>query len=367
MASNDNMRNILLIISLVFVGISCKPDKDAFVIQGKIKGLKESFVYLIHPIESGERVDTLEVKNGSFKIKGIVKDPNIYLLAFGEDYMPIEIFLEPGKFEIKGALNDFDHIEVKGGALQATYNKYVTEMTPLNDDYTILYESLVKAKADTNMFLIDSLNNQVDSIKDEYYEKSYQFVENHPVNIVSAKLIAEILMAFPDIDRLEPLVNQFDSYVKNSSNGQKIITTLNTIKKTKVGIEAPLFTMSDLEGNQLSLEKYRGKYVLIDFWASWCGPCRIENPRMLSIFEKYRGKKFDMLGVSIDDNLEQWKKAVIEDQLSWGQVVDDQNVANQQYGIISIPSNVLVDPDGIIIAKNIFGRKLEAILQEVLK
>lgn len=361
------MRNILLILSLVFVGVSCKPDKDAFIIQGNIKGLKEKFVYLIHPVEAGEKIDTLEVKNGTFKIKGKVTDANIYLLAFGEEYMPIEIFLEPGKFEINGDFADLNHIKVEGGALQTNYDNFYSELAPINDDYERIYDSFSKAKSDSNVVLIDSLNIELDSIKDLYYEKAYQYVEKQPVSIVSAKLISEILMAFPDVDRLDPIVNKFDNYVKNSSFGQKITTTLNTIRKTKVGTEAPVFSLLDVEGNEISLDKYKGKYVLIDFWASWCGPCREENPRMVSVFKKYKGKKFDMLGVSIDDNLDQWKKAVIKDQLLWTQVVDDQNISNKVYGIISIPANILVDPNGIIIGKNLFGRKLENQLEELLK
>ena len=361
------MRNILLIFSLFIVGISCKPDKDAFVIQGKIEGLKEQFIYLIHPVESGEKIDTLEVKNGTFKIKGIVSAPNIYLLAFGEDYMPIEIFLEPGKFEITGDFKDFDHIQVEGGTLQKTYNDFSITMNPVNESYMQVFDKLTQAKNDSNFVLVDSINVLLDSIKDTYYENAYQFVEKQPVSIVSAKLISEILMSFPDVDRLDPIVNQFDAYVKKTSYGQKIMNTLNTIRKTKVGTESPNFTLSDLEGNEISLEKYRGKYVLIDFWASWCAPCRDVNPRMVSLFQKYRGKKFDMLGISIDDNLEQWKDAVIKDQLSWAQVVDDKNISNQEFGIVSIPANILVDPDGIIIAKNIFGKKLETKLEEVLK
>ncbi|HUH73772.1 MAG TPA: TlpA disulfide reductase family protein [Chitinophagales bacterium] len=360
------MRNILLILSVVFVALSCKPDKDAFVIQGTIKDLKEPFVYLIHPAESGQQIDTLEVKNGSFKIKGKVTTPNLYLLAFGEEYMPVEIFLEPGKFNISGDLNDIENVQVEGGVLQSTYNNFFVEMDPVNKNYLQLYDELLKAKEDSNLIVEDSLNYQLDSVKDLYYEKSYQFVEKQPVSIVSAKLIAEILMAYPDIDRLEPIVGQFNAPVRNSSYGQKIVTTLNTIKKTRIGTIAPNFTLKDVEGNEISLEKYHGKYVLIDFWAAWCAPCREENPRMVAIYNKFKGRKFDMLGVSIDHNLDQWKKAVIKDQLAWAQLVDDQNISNHQYGIISIPANVLVDPEGVIIAKNIFGRKLEAQLQEVL-
>jgi len=360
------MRNWLLVLFAVLLGISCKPDKDAFIIQGKIEGLKTPYVYLIHPQETGEKIDTLEVKNGVFRIKGKVTNPNVYLLAFGPDYMPLEIMLEPGKFEVSGKIEDADTWRVEGGQLQKTYNRYMDLMIPYNDRYTELYNQLTTAKLEGNAEEVENLSGQLDSIKDIYYEKSYQFVEEQPVSILSAKLISEILMSNPDVNRLQPVIDKFDDHVRQSSFGQRIITTMTTIQKTAVGTVAPLFTMNDLEGNQISLEKYKGKYVLVDFWASWCGPCRDENPRIVGIFNKFKGPKFDILGVSIDQNREKWKEAVVADQLAWTQVIDDSNVANKEYGVVAIPANVLVDPQGVIVAKNLFGRKLEQKLAEVL-
>lgn len=360
------MRNILLFLSFVLVGISCKPDKDAFVIEGKIEGLNVPYVYLIHPEESGDKLDTLEVKNGSFRIKGSITQPNVYLLAFGEQFMPLELFIEPGKFSITGDLKDFNTLKVNGGALQTAYNEFIDLTIPQNDAYASVYEKLTEAKLAGDNILMDSISNVLDDVKEEYYEVAYSFVEKQPVTILTAKLIAEILMANPDMDRLQPLVNQFDDHVRKSSFGQKIMNTLALMQKTAVGTEAPLFIMNDIEGNQISLESLRGKYVLLDFWASWCGPCRDENPRIVSVYEKFKRSKFEILGISIDQNKNKWKEAVEQDKLVWTQVIDENSIANQQYGIISIPSNILLDPQGIIIGKNLFGRKLEAKLQEVL-
>lgn len=360
------MRNFLLVLSIVVTGLSCKPDKDAFIIQGKVEGLNVPYVYLIHPEESGEKLDTLEVKNGTFRIKGTIENPNVYLLAFGEEYRPLEIFLEPGKFEVIGSLKDFNTLKVNGGALQSSYNDYIDEVIPFNDAYSAVYEQFVEAKQNGDTELMETLTSELDSIKDVYYEQSYSFIEKTPVSILSAKLIAEVLMANPDLDRLQPIVSKFDEHVRKTSFGQRIINTLTVMQKTLVGTDAPLFTMSDIEGNEIALEQYRGKYVLVDFWASWCGPCRDENPRLVSVYKKYKGPKFDILGVSIDQNKNKWRQAVEEDKLSWTQVVDENNISNNTYGIISIPSNVLLDPEGKIVAKNIFGKKLEGKLNEVL-
>lgn len=360
------MRNILLLLGFAFLTVTCKPNKDAFIIEGKIEGLNVPYVYLVHPEESGGKLDTLEVKNGSFRIKGNIENPNIYLLAFGEDFMPLEIILEPGKFNVTGNLKDFNTLKITGGKLQDAYNEYMELTIPHNDAFIAVNEQLSAAKLEGNPAIIDSISNQLDSIKDIYYKESYDFVEKRPADILSAKLISEILIANPDLEKLQPIVDKFDTYVKGSSFGQRIIKTLEILKKTTVGTEAPLFTMFDIEGNEKTLESLRGKYVLIDFWASWCRPCRDENPRLVSLYQKFKGPKFEILGVSIDQNKTKWKEAVEADQLIWTQVIDENSVSNQAYGIISIPANILVDPQGIIVAKNIFGKKLEAKLQEVL-
>lgn len=360
------MRNLFFLLFCILFSLSCKPDKNAFVIEGKIEGLDEPYVYLVHPEESGEKIDTLEVKNGTFRIKGVIDNPNLYLLAFGEQYLPLEIFLEPGKFNIKGDLKDFNSLTVEGGEIQAQYNEYRELMMPYNDEYSIVYDAFKQAKTNQEWEEFDSLGYQLDSIKSIYYDKSYEFVESKPVSILTAKLISEVLIAKADLDRLEKMVDQFSDHVKKTSFGQKITTTLKTMGITNIGAEAPAFTLQDMEGNDISLENYRGKYVLVDFWASWCGPCRDENIRMVRAYQEKKLHKFDILGVSIDQNANSWKRAVEQDQMKWAQVLDNQNIANQSYGVIFTPSNVLVDPDGIIVGKNLFGKELDDKLSELL-
>ncbi|MCO5248193.1 MAG: AhpC/TSA family protein [Chitinophagales bacterium] len=363
------MKRYLVLFTLVFVTFSCKPNKDAFVIQGELADGGTQAIYLIHPEETGGKVDTISMKNGKFRIKGTTTLANVYELAFGEQYPPLEIILEPGKFDVKGSLSDFYNIKVTGGTLQTEYNEFIDKMIPFNDAYTVLYKEFLNAKSDTSGLAQEKqerLYDEMDSIKSVYYEAAYQFVESKPVNIVSAKIIDEVLMSKPDLDRLQPIVNKFDDPIIKSSFGQRIGNTLSVMLKTPIGKEAPLFTMNDVNGNEVSLESMRGKYVLIDFWASWCRPCRDENPRMVSLYNKFKSKKFDMLGVSIDQNQIKWKQAIIDDHLAWTQVIDEKSVSSTEYGVLAIPSNILLDPKGNIVGKNLFGSELERKLEEVL-
>ncbi len=360
------MKNIVFLFSLFLVAASCKPEKNAFVIEGEIQGLTETPIYLIHPEESGGMYDSVEVKNGKFRIKGTVEQPNLYMLSLGEGFMPLGVFLEPGIFKINGNLEELEDIRIEGGVLQNDYNKFLDLMKPISQTYGEIANELVAAKHEEDQEQIDLINEKIDLIKGQYYDTAYDFVEARPVDMLSAMLISDVLISKPDVKRLQQIVNQFDDNVKKSSYGQKVTTTLAVVAKTAIGIEAPVFTLNDDDEQPFELESLRGKYVLIDFWASWCMPCRNENPRLVKVYEEFRGPEFEILGVSIDHKPDNWREAIEKDGLTWKQVLDEKDISSEDYGVVAIPTNILLDPDGIIIGRNLFGKELTDKLNEVL-
>lgn len=192
----------------------------------------------------------------------------------------------------------------------------------------------------------------------------------NPKDENSIQLIQRLNSYDPDPKEMKVYFKKLDKSVRKSTKGKIFERYIQAVENSSVGKKAPGITQFDLEGNPYSLQDLRGKFVLVDFWASWCPPCREENPKLVAIYQDFKDKNFEILGVSFDRDMKAWKKAIDDDKLTWKHISDIQhwnNGAAGVYGIKAIPQNVLVNPEGIIVARNLHGDDLRKKLEEILK
>jgi len=323
-------------------GRNQRPHTDStYTLTGTIDGLKNGWVYLRHG--QTEKIDSVKASSGKFTFSGTIGDPEFCRLAIigpsGTKEFRTEFFLEKGTLLVK--------------ANKESMPKAIISGTPEQDEFR-QYQEKERAAGP--------------------WPKPRQFaigyIKTHPSSYASVIALDTYFTYDPDdMTRLDTLFHGLASAIQDSWNGRKVRETLEAQMKTSVGMTAPSFDQPDVDGHPVSLASFKGKYLLIDFWASWCGPCRAGNPAVLKAYKNYHDKGLYILAVSLDDKKEDWLTAVKKDGLPWTQVSDLQgwkNSAAAQYGIRGIPMNFLLDREGTIIAKGLRGEDLEKKLSELL-
>ncbi|HSC52614.1 MAG TPA: TlpA disulfide reductase family protein [Phnomibacter sp.] len=283
------------------------------------------------------------------------------------------IYLEPGKISItsKDLLNKGT---AKGSKSQTAFQELRKNVTAYDSANKLLYAKYSEARKNKDNVAADKAEASIDSLDAVIKETVYlPFIQtkgkNSPVALYALSQYAGYSI---DAKKIEPLYESLDEKVKELPSGVLFKQKLDIAKTVAVGQAAPQFTQNDTSGVAVSLASFKGKYVLIDFWASWCGPCRAENPNVVKAFNKHKAAGFTVLGVSLDQPGAQakWLKAIHDDKLEWTHVSDLQywkNEVAQLYGVQAIPQNYLLDTEGKIIGKDLRGEELQAKLDELFK
>ncbi|HLN74918.1 MAG: redoxin domain-containing protein [Methylococcaceae bacterium] len=363
------MRNLLLIVLLMgFIACNQTPDYKISVSIASANGK----AYLSNRI-NGEwvKLDSAKIHKGAAKFRGHVENPDICYLTVSNSTQKLPFFIENSDILILGTLDSLSVAKVTGSATQDEYQQLQTKMDELDKKATALFDQSKELEKAGNKAKADSLLAQSDAIFTSIDNQQKEYIKANPASWISPYLLSRVYYDM-ESDVLDGFLKGLDPKLDSVPSVLTLKERVNKLKTVAVGQTAPDFTMNDVDGNPVKLSDVYSKneYTLIDFWASWCGPCRHENPNVVATFNKYKDKGFNVMGVSLDNDSEKWKKAIADDQLTWTHVSDLQKWKNQAaalYVVNSIPSNLLVDKTGKIIGRNLREEKLRETIAGLLK
>jgi peroxiredoxin len=376
------MKHIKLFI-LALLPLSIFAQSESFTVKGTVGKLNSpSKVYLSYRQNKTVITDSASIKNGMFELKGQVSNPVKAKLVLDHAGKGLQSLRTP----------DFVELYLEKGVIFLTskdsvYNAVVVGSV-VNDDNRKLTEKLATAKNKMKVMMAeyyaapdekkkskefqDETEKRYNAITKEIQEIESAFIRDNPNSYVSLDIIKNTGGSIPNVEVLDSLFKSLTETIRNSSAGKELSERIDKLKLVAVGAIAPDFTQMTPENQPVKLSDFKGKYVLIDFWASWCGPCRAENPNVVKVYNQYKDNGFTVLGISLDNEKgrDAWLKAINKDQLTWTQVSDLKGWYNEVaalYSVKAVPQNFLIDPNGKIIAKNLRGEELAAKLKEIIK
>ncbi|MCK5537824.1 MAG: redoxin domain-containing protein [Bacteroidales bacterium] len=364
------MRRFAFLAIVAFLFTQCnknevKPQGNPeFVVSGNFTGTTDSLVFLQDYVD-GEWIvlDSTPIVEGLFEFRGEFESPKVLYIALkGGKRKYLNFFTDNASISITAHADSLKNAAIIGSKVNDEYAVYQDSISKFEVRSQELYQQYLAAQENQDPAQIKKIEAEYEIIYEKQQDFSQNYVWNNNASYISPYIVIRSLSHSLEYSELDSFLQHFDASISNSIYFQQIEDRVRVLKSVAIGMEAPEIELADTAGlSSIKLSDYRGKYVLIDFWASWCRPCRKDNPGNLALYKEFKDKGFEIFGVAFDQTKEDWVEAIAQDGITWPQVSDLKYwncAAGKTYGVRSIPHTVLIDPQGIIIAKNIRGEEL---------
>jgi len=364
----------LLAIAFATLFFACDSSKNenasSFNLTAEIIGVEDSTLIYLQLVKDGalEAVDSAFLKDSKVNFSEALEAPEMVYLQIGDTRKMVNLFGENGSVSVIVNIDSLDKAEVSGSNSHDDLMAFTTYMEPVEEKLNELNEEYRAAAANSDNEKINELRERYEVIREEQVTMIKKFVTDNNESFISPFIVRRYLSYEMEYLQLDSLLTTLSPAVHSSKDYQSLSERVATLKNVEVGMPAVDFALNDPSGNPIAISAFKGKILLIDFWASWCAPCRQENPNVVKLYNDFKDKGFEIIGVSFDDNRAKWIDAIQQDQLTWPHVSDLKgwkSAAGKLYAINSIPATVLLDRDGKIIAKNLRGDELRKKVEEI--